>query len=59
MKQLVLMFALSMMSWSCSVALQAPDKPLEINLNVKVDHQISVKVDKEVESMMKKNEGIF
>lgn len=43
----------------CAVALQAPEKPLEINLNVKVDHQISVKVDKQLEDVMKKNEGIF
>jgi len=42
-----------------TVALQAPDKPLEINLNVKVDHQISVKVDKHLEEVMDKNEGIF
>lgn len=48
-------------SFGCSptVALQTPDKPLEINLNIKVDHQISVKVDKELEDVMKKNESIF
>lgn len=42
-----------------TVALQAPDKPLEINLNVKVDHQISVKIDKQLDELMKNNEGIF
>jgi hypothetical protein len=42
-----------------TVALQAPDKPLEINLNVKIDHQISVKVDKQLEEVMENNEGIF
>ena len=35
------------------------DKPLEINLNVKVDHQITVKVDKELDKVMEKNEDIF
>ena len=42
-----------------TVELQAPDKPLEINLNVKIDHQISVKVDKQLDEVMKSNEGIF
>ncbi len=42
-----------------TVALQAPDKPLEINLNVKIDHQISVKVDKQLDEVMQSNEGIF
>lgn len=53
--------ALSLCLFGCSptVSLQAPEKPLEINLNVKIDHQISVKVDKELETVMKENEGIF
>lgn len=42
-----------------TVTLQAPDKPLEINLNVKIDHQIQVKVDKELDDVMTGNEDIF
>ena len=42
-----------------TVQLQAPDKPLEINLNVKIDHQIQVKVDKELDAVMKENKDIF
>lgn len=49
--------------WMCgcspTVSLQAPDKPLEINLNVKIDHQISVKVDKQLDDLMSKNKDIF
>lgn len=61
MKILILTITAAFTTWGCAptVALQAPDKPLEINLNVKVDHQISVKVDKQLEDVMKKNEGIF
>jgi hypothetical protein len=43
----------------CAVALKAPEKPLEINMNVKIDHQISVKVDKQLDDVIKNNEGIF
>jgi hypothetical protein len=61
MKYLIALFSISILTGACSptVSLQAPDKPLEINLNVKVDHQISVKVDKQLEDVMKNNEGIF
>ncbi len=44
---------------SPTVSLQAPDKPLEINLNVKIDHQISVKVDKQLDDVMSKKKDIF
>jgi hypothetical protein len=38
----------------------AADKPITVNLNVKIDHEIRVKVDKQVESMLAKDsEGIF
>lgn len=61
MKILIASALLALWVTGCAptVALQAPDKPLEINLNVKVDHQISVKVDKQLEDVMQKNEGIF
>lgn len=37
----------------------AQDKPLEINLNVKIDQQVRVKLDKDVEQMIKANPDIF
>jgi len=58
-KMVFLILAVFVTGCSPTVALQAPDKPLEINLNVKIDHQISVKVDKQLDDVMKKNEGIF
>lgn len=60
MKSCILSLTLLMLTGCApTVALQAPDKPLEINLNVKIDHQIAVKVDKQLEDVMKKNDGIF
>lgn len=60
MRLLILSF-FSFQLWACAptVALQAPDKPLEINLNVKVDHQISVKVDKQLDKLIDEKDGIF
>ena len=59
LKLLTVLGALCLAGCAPTVALQAPDKPLEINLNVKIDHQISVKIDKQLDDVMQNNEGIF
>jgi hypothetical protein len=37
---------------SPTVKVQSPDKPITINLNVKLDHQIRVKMDKAIDNML-------
>ena len=37
----------------------AADKPITINLNVKIDHEIRVKVDKELDQVLSQNSGLF
>lgn len=41
------------------VEVAAPDKPITINLNVKIDHEIRVKVDKELDQVLSQNSGLF
>lgn len=41
------------------VEVAAPDKPITINLNVKIDHEIRVKVDKELDQVLSNNSGLF
>lgn len=41
------------------VEIMVPDKPITINLNVKVDHEIRVKVDKELEQLFEQEDGLF
>jgi hypothetical protein len=41
------------------VEVAAPDKPITINLNVKIDHEIRVKVDKDLEEVLSKDSGLF
>lgn len=49
-------FALS----ACVTAkIEAPDKPIEINLNVKIDQEVRIKLDKEVEDLITNNPDIF
>ncbi|MBT7611053.1 MAG: YnbE family lipoprotein [Bacteriovoracaceae bacterium] len=56
---LFMMLAIFITNCAPTITVAAPDKPIEINLNVKIDHNIKVKVDKELDSVMKENEDIF
>ncbi len=42
-----------------TVQLQAPDKPIEINMNVQIDHRVRVEIEKDVQQSIKKNKDIF
>ena len=41
------------------VEVAAPEKPITINLNVKIDHEIRVKVDKELDKVLSDDSGLF
>ena len=42
-----------------TVKLEAPDKPIEVNLNVKIDQEVRVKLDREIEDLIADNPDIF
>lgn len=42
-----------------TVKVETPDKPITINLNVNISHEIRVKVDKDLENAIDENSGIF
>lgn len=42
-----------------TVKIEPPDKPIVINLNVKVEQEIRVKVEREVEDLMRQNPQLF
>ena len=41
------------------VQVEAPEKPITINLNVKIEHEIKVKVEKELDDVFSKDSGLF
>ncbi|MDX2252351.1 MAG: YnbE family lipoprotein [Nitrospira sp.] len=41
------------------VEVAASDKPITINLNVKIDHEIRVKVDKDLDKVLSDDSGLF
>ncbi|WP_230578774.1 YnbE family lipoprotein [Xenorhabdus bovienii] len=36
-----------------------PDKPIKIEMNVKIEHEIHIKVDRQIEDMLKNNSNLF
>lgn len=53
------MSALLLAACSPTVKLQAPDKPIEINMNVNIKHEILLKVEKDVQQMFQSDKGLF
>ena len=51
---------ISIVSATCGcVSISAPDKPIEINLNINVTQQVVYRLDNQAKSLIEKNPGIF
>ena len=44
---------------SPTIKVQAPDKPIEINLNVKIQQDVRVRVEREVEATLQSKPGVY
>lgn len=42
-----------------TIKVEAPDKPIEINLNVKIEQHVRVSIEKDVQKSISKNKDIF
>jgi len=42
-----------------TVKVEAPDKPIEINLNIKIEHEIRLRVDHELEGLFDEESDVF
>lgn len=50
---------LLLVACSPTIKVEAPDKPIEINLNVKIDQEVRVVVDQKLDQAIQQNPGIF
>jgi len=41
------------------VQLQAPTEPITINMNIKIEHEIRVKVDRDLDQLFDENDELF
>ena len=54
-----LMIILFLAACTPTVQIQAPDKPIEINMNVNIEHHIKVEIEKDVQQAINNNSDIF
>lgn len=61
MKSTFLLTVLTALLVGCNptVKVEAPDKPIEINLNVKIEHHIRLQVDKDLEGLFSEDSDLF
>ena len=61
MKSIITLIVLSSFLAGCSptVKIQAPDKPIEININIKIEHEIRLQVDKELDGLFDGDSDVF
>ena len=59
-KQLILLITCAfLLGCTPTVKVEPPDEPITINLNVKIEHEIRVKVDKELDDIFSEDSGLF
>lgn len=44
---------------SPTVRVAPPEEPITINLNIKIEHEIRVKVEKDLEDLFSEDNGLF
>lgn len=54
MSRLSMLVTLLFLGVACTptVKIEAPDKPIEINMNINIKHEILIKVEKQVEELL-------
>ncbi|PXZ06609.1 YnbE family lipoprotein [Gilliamella apicola] len=60
LKNIITIIVCSAVLMGCTptVKVQAPNEPININLNVKIDHEINIKVDKALDNIINKS-GLY
>ena len=53
--------AMALLTTACAptVRLEAPEKPIEINMTLNIKHEILVKVEKDVQQLFDSDKGLF
>jgi len=53
------MFPAVLAACNPTVTIAPPDKPITINMNIKIEHEIRIKVDKDLEKALSEDSGLF
>lgn len=58
-KSIFIFCSFFLISCTPTVKVETPQEPITINLNVKLDAEVKVKLDKETDALIKNNEELF
>ncbi|MDQ6974958.1 MAG: YnbE family lipoprotein [Mariprofundaceae bacterium] len=50
---------LSIVGCSPTIKVMPPDKPITINMNVKIEHEIRVRIEKDLDNVLSDDSGLF
>ena len=53
------MAVLAVVGCAPTVKVEAPEKPIVINLNVKIEHEVRVKVEKDIDDLLSSKSNLF
>jgi hypothetical protein len=56
---LAALWIVSLAACTPKIQVEAPKEPITINLNVKIEHEIRVKVDEDLENLFDEDDDIF
>ncbi len=59
LKALLLLAAALLIACQPTVKVEAPDKPIVINLNVKIEQEVRIKMDREAEQLIQERGDLF
>ncbi len=51
--------SLALLGLSACIKVQAPEKPIEINLNVNIKQEVVIRLEKDVRDLIKSNPAVF
>ncbi len=57
--KIIIPAVLLLISCTPTVQVQAPDKPIEINLNVNIEQHVKVEIQRDVQQAIAKNPDVF
>jgi len=55
----IIMVGLTVMALGGCIQVKAPEKPIEINLNVKIQQEVVVKLEKDAQDLINNNPELF
>ena len=55
----VLLAGFALVACSPTIKVEAPDKPIVINLNIKIEQEVRIRIDRDVDKAIESKPGIF